>query len=857
MGEVYRARDIRLDRTVAIKILPAHLAADAAARQRFEREARTISSVQHPNICVLYDIGHQDGTDYLVMEFLEGETLADRLRKGPMPLDQVLKCGMEICDGLERAHRSGVIHRDLKPGNIILTRTGAKILDFGLAKPAVMAHPPISELTQTLSAPNQPLTTEGTLVGTFQYMSPEQIEGKEADVRSDIFALGSVLYEMITGRRAFEGKTSTSTIAAILASNPPPLSDLQPPAPAPLQNIVNSCLAKDPDDRLQTTHDVKLQLKWIAEAPAAASTQAIPSARGRFGMLGWTLAGVLALLCLGGGFIWWRSATEHPPALFFSSATPMAVTDVTLSPDGLNLAAVAYSDQAHKNMIWTQPVGAREPLPLPGTEGASHPFWSPDGHFLAFFAQGKLMKIDAVSGRFPQVLCDAPFGRGGSWNRDGVIIFSPDAFTGLFRISAAGGSPVPITHPDPKRLETSHRWPRFLPDQRHFLFLGANFSGQVEKNGIYVGSLDSAETRLILSASSNPVYTQPGYLLYWRDHALVAQTLDPRTFVLSGEPHTILARVQYFPQTDLAVYDARGGTLVAQTGAGTAKSQFTWFDRSGKQLQTVGTPDLFSNIKLSPDGKRIAVDQTDADGRHVNVWIHDLASQAAARLGFFTLEQLAVWSPDGKRVIFTSNQRDHFSLFERNSDGSGSDQEVADSGDYVQNPWDWSHDGKYLLIRIQYTLRYLSLADGQMHPLLDQGTPRNAQFSPDGKWFAYASNETGSWEIYVSPFPNPSSKWQVSRGGGEEPRWRRDGKELFYLSANRELVAVPVKTGASFEAGPPAVLFPLRARQPISAMDFFTYDVGADGQRFLINAEVENSPVPLSIVLHWTSEMQR
>lgn len=382
-------------------------------------------------------------------------------------------------------------------------------------------------------------------------MSPEQIEGREADARSDIFALGSVLYEMITGRRAFEGKSSTSTIAAILASDPPPLSELRPLAPAALQNVVKSCLAKDPEDRLQTAHDVKLQLKWIAETPATAgATAAIPSERGRFGSLGWILASLLALLCLGGGLIWWRSTTDHPPAMFFSSSTPMAVTDLALSPDGLNLAAVAYSNQAHKNIIWTQPVGAREPAPLAGTEGASHPFWSPDGRFLAFFAQGKLMKIDALSGRFPQVLCDAPFGRGGAWNRDGVIVFSPDAFTGLFRIPAAGGSPVPLTHPDPKRLETSHRWPRFLPDQRHFLFLAANFSGQFEKNGIYVGSLDSPETRLLLSASSNPVYTQPGYLLYWRDHTLVAQTFDAQTFALTGEPRTILACVQYFPQTD-------------------------------------------------------------------------------------------------------------------------------------------------------------------------------------------------------------------------------------------------------------------------------------------------------------------
>jgi serine/threonine protein kinase/Tol biopolymer transport system component len=860
MGEVYKARDTRLDRTVAVKILPSHLSENPEARQRFDREARTISSLSHPNICTLYDIGHQDGTDYLVMEYLEGETLADRLCKGPLPIEQVLKYGIEICEGLEKAHKSGVIHRDLKPSNIMLTKAGAKLLDFGLAKPGLPASSPNSGLSQTLATPQHPLTTEGMVVGTFQYMSPEQVEGKEADARSDIFALGAVLYEMITGRRAFEGKTASSTIAAVLAAEPPPITTVQPLSPPALESTVKSCLAKDQEERLQTTHDVKLQLQWIRENTSSSRHSAtVPAASKARHRLRWLAAVMFLLLAIGGG-IYWRLGAQSSHTMYFDSHVTLATNDVALSADGHTLAMVAYWDQVSKYVLWTHTIGSRTATPVSGTEDAVHPFWSPDGRSIAFFAQGKLRKVDFASGGSAQVLCDAPHGRGGAWNRDGIIIFAPDYFTGLYRVTSAGGTPVQLTKPDADRLESSHRWPVFLPDGRHFLYLAGNFSGHVENNEIFVGSLDSNEKHPVISASSNVAYADPGYLVYMRDNALVAQKFDPHSYVLSGEARLVSDEVQYFPQTDLALFGVAGqGLLVVQTGKGADKNQLTWFDRSGKSLGAVGTPGGYANPRISPDGRRLAFEQTDKDGRHVDVWIEELASNATARLTFGPgLNEVPIWSPDGKKIAFGTQEKLNFNLFQKNSDGSGSQSMVADLGGQEQGAWDWSRDGKYILGHKDNELWYVTLPDHQVKPFLQpKCVVRNAQFSPDGKWVAYSSNETGNWEVDVSPFPSGTSKWQVSRGGGE-PRWRQDGKELFYVSAEGKMMRVPVKMETTFEAGQPVALFQTHMRQPISAQDVFSYDVAADGQRFLVNTKVDTpNSAPLSIVLNWSAEMEK
>jgi len=863
MGEVYRARDTRLDRSVAIKILPSHLSDNPEARQRFDREARAISGLSHPNICHLYDVGSQDGIDFLVMEYLEGETLADRLRRGPLPADQILKSALEICEGLEKAHRSGVVHRDLKPGNIMLTKSGAKLMDFGLAKASGGAAAPVSEMTQTLASPSSPLTARGTIVGTFQYMAPEQVEGKEADARSDIFSLGAVLYEMATGKRAFEGKTTASTIAAILAADPPPISSVQPMSSAALESVIRNCLAKDPDERLQSAHDVKLQLKWIKDNASFSQLPAVaPVARqATLDRLGWLVAGVLLLL-LASSSVWWLRTREKPQAMFFNSAAPFPAASLALAPDGRSLAVVAYSDQASKNVIWIHQIGSRGSTVLAGTEGASYPFWSPDGRSLGFFALGKLKTVELASGRSPQVLADAPFGRGGTWNRDGVIVFAPEVWTGLSRISSSGGTPVPITKPDPAQFHVSHRWPVFLPDGRHYLYLACNFAGRLDKDMIMIGALDSDEKHAIVNANTNALYADPGYLFYWRDNALVAQRLDLRTYSLAGEPHIINDAVQYFPQTDFAVFGVSGNTLVAQTGGGkgAAPSQLTWFDRHGKALGTVGPLALLANPKLSPNQRRVAVDQTDSDGRHVNLWTYDVAGNGSSRLGFGSwLEEVPIWSPDAKQVAYASNETLFFSLYTRNSDGSGTPQKVLDLDSQYQTPWDWSRDGKYLLTRKVGELWYMTTADHQAHPLLQQHWQvRNAQFSPDGKFVAYASDETGNSEIFVSPFPDFGGKWQVSRGGGEEPRWRGDGKELFYLARDRRLIAVDIKTSPSFEGGSPVPLFVTSPQPPVSALHFFCYDVSSDGQKFLVNTRSSASnSAPLSVLLNWASEMSK
>jgi len=862
MGEVYRARDTRLDRTVAIKILPAQFSSDPVRKQRFEREAKTISNLNHPHICVLYDIGSQNGVEYLVMECVEGETLAKRLEKGPLPLDQAMKCGMQIADALDKAHRTGVVHRDLKPGNVMLTKSGVKLLDFGLAKPFSDAI--ASGRTLSISPTrSRPLTAEGAILGTVQYMSPEQLEGKETDARSDLFSFGAVLYEMVTGNHAFEGKSHASVIAAIMEHEPQPITAFQPLAPPALDRLIRTCLAKDPEERFQTAHDVKLQLQWIGESSSQPGlTSGTFAQRKMWDRVSKPLAAMLLLLLLGGAMAWWKASNRHPPSMYFHASVPFAANDLALSPDGRILAMVAYSAQANNNVLWAYEIGSRRTNSLDGTQGATYPFWSPDGRFIGFFADGKLKKVD-VSGGQPEVLCDATNGRGGAWNRYGLIVFSPDSFgSGLFRVSSAGGSPAEITSLDTSRFEQSHRWPVFLPDGKHFLYLGVNFAGKTENNALFLGSLDSQEKRLMLSTSANVAYVEPGYLLYLRDKTLVAQRFDQRRFVLNGEPHTLSDEVLYFPQVDRAVFSAfSGDVLVTQTGKGASTSRLMWFDRSGKPAGTVGVPASYNNVRLSADGRRVAADQTDPDGRNTDIWIHDLGREATTRLTFDpSYHSVAIWSPDGKQILFGANHKLGIPLYLKNADGSGSEEELTDLGvETMIHAWDWSRDGKYILVRKNNELWYLSWPERVAKPLLQaKWTVRNTQFSPDGRWIAYASNETGSMEVYVSPFPIASGKWQVSSRGGQEPKWRQDGKELYYVSPEGKMMAVVVKTGASFEAASPVALFQTHRRQPISAQDVFSYDVTADGQRFLINTKMdEANAAPLSIILNWASEMEK
>src|ERR1700737_2395641 len=545
MGEVYRARDTRLERDVAVKVLPANLSSDPSLRQRLEREAKAVSKLSHPHICTLHDIGHQDGVDFLVMELVEGETLEHRLIKGPLPPEQALRFAAQIADALAKAHKRGITHRDLKPSNIMLTKSGTKLMDFGLAKTSGPA--PLASALTEMTAEQAKLTVEGTVIGTFQYMPPEQLEGKEADARTDIFALGEVIYEMATGKPAFTGKSRASLIASILSSEPLPMAVLERMTPPALERVVKRCLAKDPDDRWQTATDLASELNWIAEAGTQAGEEGrVPAGRRRWERTAWLLAATFFLLAVAGGAAWWQASNKRPPPMYFHASVPFAANDIALSPDGHSLAMVAYSAQANNYVLWTYEVGGRRTSSLEGTQGASYPFWSPDGSAIGFFADGKLKKVDMPGGQV-QVLCDAPNGRGGAWNRDGVIVFTPDSIGGLSRVSSSGGSPVGMTKPDASRFETSHRWPVFLPDGKHFFYLAANFSGQLEKNAIFLGSLDSQERRLLVNTSANAAYAEPGYLLYLRDKTLVAQRFDRWRYVLSGEPHTLSEEVLYFP----------------------------------------------------------------------------------------------------------------------------------------------------------------------------------------------------------------------------------------------------------------------------------------------------------------------
>src|ERR1700756_27955 len=857
MGEVYRAKDTRLDRTVAVKILPAHLSNDPVRKQRFEREAKTISSLNHPHICVLYDVGHQDGTDYLVMECVEGETVATRLEKGPLPLEQVMKYGAQIADALDKAHRSGVLHRDLKPGNIVLATTGAKLLDFGLAKPISSLA---SGMTLTADTPPSPMTQEGTIVGTFQYMSPEQVEGKELDGRSDIFSLGAVLYEMLTGQSAFAGKSQLSVASAILEKEPAPISSFKPLTPPGLDHVIRRCLAKDPGERWQTARDLASELEWIigSGSQAGPAVRAVGPAKVQR-ILPW-LVSLGLLVALTTVAIFWRDSISAEQTMYFSSRFPYPARDIAVAPNGHTIAVVAYLESARKNVIWIYELGSPNSNSLAGTEGATYPFWSPDGRFVAFFADARLKKLE-VSGGPVQTICDAPNGRGGAWNKDGVIVFAPDTNVGLHRVSASGGSPTQISNPDKNRGEDGHRWPMFLPDGTHFLYLAANFSGRKGVNAIFVGSLDSNEKRFVVDANANAAYAAPGYLLFYRDKTLLAQSFDRKRFAVTGEPITVLTDIQYLPQIRRVLFAvSNNGALVAQTGSAVALSQPVWFDRKGKEVGVVGPPDVYGNVFIAPNGRFVATDKTDMSSQNVvDIWMYELQRENSKRLTFDpSLNAVPVWSPDATRLAFGSNRQLEFDLYLKNSDGAQVEKSIV-RDDVQKYPTDWSKDGKYILYTRGADFWFVTLPELKSSLFLKApAVLRNGQFSPDRKWVAYASNETGKWETYVTSFPDAQGKWQVSSGGGEQPRWRGDGKELFYLSSERKIMAAPVTTGTNFDVGTPVALFQATPRPPILVYDLFVYDVSRDGQRFLINTQVKQAEAaPMSVVLNWTAKLNK
>jgi len=861
MGEVYRAKDTRLDRSVAVKVLPSELADDPEKRQRFEREARTISTLSHPHICTLHDVGHQEGVDYLVLEYLEGETLEKKLEKGSLPMPEALKYAIELADALDKAHRQGIIHRDIKPGNIMLTKSGVKLMDFGLAKLRSDPVAAASALTEMTS--DKKLTAEGTILGTFQYMSPEQLEGHEADARTDIFAFGEVLYEMVTGRPPFSGKTKTSLIAAILSSEPKPVTELAPALPSALDRVVKRCLAKDPDERWQSANDLGAELKWIQETGSGPGTVAPSTAAGKIReVVSWLVSFALLVLLIVGA-IWWRSSKPPEQTMYFSASLPFPAHDMAMAPNGHTIALVAYLESARTNALWIYELGSQRTRTLSDTEGASYPFWSPDGLAVAFFADGKLKKLE-LSGGPVQIICDAPSGRGGSWNKEGVIVFTPEATlgNGLYRVSASGGVPTQLSKPDPSRGEESHRWPMFLPDGRHYLYLAANFTRRKGANAIFVGSLDSKEKRFIVEATANAAYAAPGYLLFCREKTLLAQRFDVKRLALAGEPATIFTEIEELPQIGRAVFGVSNeGLLVAQSGSGAAFSQPIWFDRKGSKVGVVGKPDVYGNISLSPNGKSVALNKTDMGNMSTDVWIYDLQRENYRRFTFNpAFNVMPIWNPDASRLAFASNRQLNVDLYVKNSDGAQEEKSLLRDG-IDKFPYDWSQDGRYILFAAGAGASFQYLALPELKTALFLKAPsvlKNGQFSPDGKWVAYASNETGKWEIYVTSFPEPRGKWQVSVGGGEQPRWQGDGRELFYLSSDNKMMAVPVTIGPNFDSGTPTELFQTNPRLPVSFNDQSVYDVSRDGRRFLILTQVKEAEAPpMSVVLNWSAKLSR
>ena len=867
MGEVYKATDTRLDRTVAIKVLPEHVADHPDLRQRFEREAKTISSLNHPHICTLHDIGQQDGTDFLVMEYLEGETLAARLTKGPLPTDQMLRYATEIADALDKAHRKGITHRDLKPGNVMITKAGTKLLDFGLAK---LRDPK----TTGLSVSQRPtgsasLTGEGTILGTLQYMAPEQLEGRDADARTDIFAFGAMVYEMATGRKAFEGRSQASLIGAILKDDPPPISSLQSMTPPPLDHIVKTCLAKDPDDRWQTAGDVGRQVKWIIEggSQSGVAGAVVPAARQRTGWrpaLPWMLSALVVSSLITGVAVWsaMRAGPAPPsPATRFAVALPsthqLGVSGLALSPDGRSLVYMGIRDGMFQ--LYRREMDQLEAVPIRGTEGAGFPFLSPDGESVGFFADGALKRVSLAGG--PAVtLCDVPGVRmGASWGPDDTIVFASTDAPGLMKVSAAGGVAEPVTTVDADQGEAGHRWLDVLPDGNAVLF--TVWSGSLDDARIAVRSLETGEQRVLVDGT-NPHYAPTGHIIFGRDGSLWAVPFDVDALEVTGAITPVLEGVQ-INGGGLALFTLAGdGSLAYVAGGQGGRRMLTWVDREGREESLGAEARPYADPAVSPDGTRVAV--TVLDLGNTDVWIWSLAGRTLTRLTFDAgFDQAPLWTPDSARVVFSS-AREGGGLFWKAADGTGEVEPLMENPNAYAHSW--AADGRLVFAELTSGAFDIGVLTVEGEPnrdvLLDSEFDEvRPAVSPDGQWLAYQSNESGQFEIYVQPFPNvDDGKWPISTDGGEEPQWSPEGQELFYLGPG-ELMVAQIETDPTFSSSTPESVFSTSGYVVVGPR-IRGYDISRDG-RFLMlkpatadTTDGEGSP-ELIFVLNWFDELQR
>jgi Tol biopolymer transport system component len=868
MGEVYRARDTRLRRDVALKILPKSFACEGDRLHRFEQEARAVAALNHPNILAIFDTGEHNGSPFLVSELLEGDTLRSVLERGPLTQRKTVDYGVQIAQGLAAAHEKGIIHRDLKPENVFVTRDGRiKILDFGLAKlmqTSGGAAPELNGITLTSSP-----TAAGVVMGTASYMAPEQVRGVAVDPRTDIFAFGEVLYEMLSGQPAFHRATTAETMTAVLNQDPPELYDPGHPVSPVLERIVRRCLEKNPEQRFQSTRDLSFALAALSGSDTSGAVRSAPKPQKMPALL--LVALLLVSVAVGTWLLVRRPAPIEDRLQFPILVTGEGeVSHMALSADGKMLAFVSPDEKSAIPMLHVQRVGSPAAGVMPGTEGATFPFWSPDDAYVAFFAHGKLQKL-AVSGGPPQTLASVTTARGGSWGKKDVIIYAPVAADLLWRVNADGNAAAPLTGKIHGKQENSHRWPVFLPDGDHFLFWAGNFEHAKDDrvSGIYISSLAANEKKLVALTFFSLGYAA-GNVLYVDDkRQLVAAPFDVSSATVSGKPRVIASLVGVDPTVSWSAFTAAdNGTVVYNENTQAVSSALTWLDRTGKVLGRVGDAGVLANPSISPDDEHVVVDINDPEANNGDLWIESLKGGASARFTFDpALEVLGVWSHDGRAIAYTYQGKVAVSLRLKQATGREEEKTLFTPKDVLGEIFanSWTLDDKQILCTmvrpvganaVQGSELVLIPASGGDPTtfLATKDSASSGQVSPDGKWVAYASNESGAWEIYVTTFPDAVGKWQVSRGGGSEPRWRGDGKEIFYVGPTGMLMAVPVDTKGTFSTGPHAPLLQTYRRAPLASTDLFSYDVSKDGKRFLVNRHVKPDHVmPLTIVLHATA----